>query len=114
MLKRCTMKHNRAEFLRSRDPTDIFYKRVLDMMRDYEISLAQALSWDMDGFMPFPQHGMLLTDEEDIEYYLHVNYLPESSRVFFSGVMQGKIPDYGLTNEEEDAEQKDAGSSSTA
>ena len=107
------MKHKRAEFLRSRDPTDIFYKRILDMMRDYSISLSQALSWDMDGFMPFPHRGMLLTDEEDVEYYLHVNYLPGSSRVFFSGVMLGKYPDYGFDNEEE-TEQKDAGSSSTA
>ena len=107
------MKHNRAEFLRSRDPTDIFYKRILDMMRDYEISLSQALNWDMEGFMPFPQRGILLTGEEDVEYYLHVNYLPESSRAFFSGVMLGKIPDYGFTDEEE-TKQKDAGSSSEA
>ncbi len=107
------MKHTRSTFQRSRDATDIYYKRVLDMMHDYDISLATALYWDMDGFMPYPNKGLLLTEDEEVDYYLSMNYLPESSKIFFSGVMSGKYPDYGLTDEKAETEQKDAGSSST-
>ncbi len=107
------MKHIRATHGRSRDPTDIYYKRILEMMRDYDLTMQDAISWDMDGFMPYPTKGMILTEEEEIDFYLHVNYVPAHSRVFFKGVALGAF-DYTLENEEEETEQKDAGSSSEA
>ncbi len=107
------MKHNRATLQRSRDATDIYYKRLLDMMNDYEISLKQAILWDLDGFMPYPSKGMILTAEEEIDYYLYMNYIPDDSRVFFSGVALGYFPDYGL-HEIEETDQKNAGSPSSS
>jgi len=107
------MKHIRATFGRSRDPTDIYYKRILEMMRDYDLTMQDTISWDMLGFMPFPQRSMLLSEEEEIEYYLHVNYIPADSRTFFKGVALGAY-DYTLEDEEDETQQKDAGSSSEA
>jgi hypothetical protein len=106
------MKHNKANFTRSRDPTDIFYKRILEMMRDYDLTMQDAINWDMDGFMPYPSRGMILTDEEEIDFYLHVNYVPESSRFFFTGVALG-LYDYTLKDKEEEAKQEDDRSAST-
>jgi len=88
------------------------YKRLLDMMNDYDISLKQAIEWDMLGFMPYPSKKIILTPEEEVDYYLHLNYVPEESRIFFGGVALGYFPDYGLTDEEAKTKQKDAGSPS--
>ena len=107
------MKYTRATLQRSRDATDIYYKRLLDMMNDYEISLRTAILWDFEGFMPYVSKGMMLSEEDEIDFYLHCNYIPQDSRIFFTGVALGYFPDYGFDNEEE-TEQKDAGSSSTA
>lgn len=106
------MKYTRATLQRSRDVVDIMYKRLLDMMNDYDISLKQAIEWDMLGFMPYPSKKVILTPEEEVDYYLHLNYIPEDSRIFFGGVALGYFPDYGLTDEKE-AKQKDAGSPSS-
>lgn len=105
------MKHHRASHLRSRDPTDIYYKRILEMMRDYDLTMQDAINWDMDGFMPYPSRGMILTDEEEVDFYLHTNYIPADSRSFFMGVAFGAF-DYTLKDEEEKDKQKNAGSSS--
>lgn len=105
------MKHIRATYGRSRDPTDVYYKRILEMMRDYDLTMQDAISWDMDGFMPYPARGMILTEEEEIDFYLHINYVPASSRVFFKGVALGAY-DYTLEEQKDETEQKDAGSSS--
>lgn len=83
------------------------------MMNDYDISLKQAIEWDMAGYMPYPVRGVILPLEEEVDYYLHINCISEESRIFFGGVVLGYFPDYGLTDEEE-TEQKDAGSSSPA
>lgn len=107
------MKHIKATHGRSRDPTDIYYKRILEMMRDYDLTMQDAIAWDMDGFMPYPKKGVILTEEEEIDFYLHMNYVPDNSRVFFQGVALGAF-DYTLEDEEEKAEQKDTGSSSEA
>lgn len=107
------MKHFKATNNRGRDPTDIYYKRILEMMRDYDLTMQDAIAWDMYGFMPYPTKGMILTEEEEIDYYLHMNYIPAHSRVFFQGVALGAF-DYTLKDEEEKTEQKDAGSSSEA
>jgi hypothetical protein len=107
------MKYSKAVTLRSRDPTDIYYKRILDMMCDYNISLKEAISWDMDGYMPYPNKGIMLSPEEEVDFYLYVNYVPEGPRIFFAGVALGQFPDYTIGDEEE-TEQKDAGSSSKA
>lgn len=107
------MKYTRATHQRSRDPVDILYKRLLDMMNDHDISLREAIEWDMLGFMPYePKSKIILTPEEEVDYYLHTNYISDENRVFFSGVALGYFPDYGLTDEEE-TEQKDTGSPST-
>lgn len=51
--------------------------------------------------------------KEEIDFYMHVNYVPEAPRMFFVGVALGEFPDYTIGDEEE-TQQKDAGSSSTA
>lgn len=107
------MNHRKSVAIRSRDPTDIYYKRILEMMRDYTITMQEAILWDMDGFMPSSSRGVILTDEEDIDFYLHVNYIPADSRFFFKGVALGFF-DYTLEEQEEKTEQKDSGSSSEA
>ena len=107
------MKHIAATGARSRDPTDIYYKRIMEMMRDYDLTMQDAIAWDMDGFMPYTRKNVILNEEEEIDYYLHMNYVPEHARVFFKGVAFGAF-DYTLEDEEEKAKQKDDGSSSKA
>ncbi len=107
------MKYTKATLQRSRNAVDVVYKRLLDMMNDYDISLKEAIEWDMLGFMPYPSKTTILTPEEEVDYYLHMNYVPEESRIFFSGVALGYFPDYGLTDVEEKTKQKDAGSPSS-
>ena len=102
-----------ATYTKSRDPTDIYYKRILEMMRDYKLSMQDAINWDMDGFMPYPSRGMILTDEEEIDFYLHINYIPADSRTFFTGVALG-FYDYTLEDKEEETNQEDDRSSSTS
>lgn len=107
------MKHSPASRVRSRYPTDIYYKRLIDMMSDYTISLKEAIQWDSCGFMPYMKKGVILTPEQELDHYLRVNYVPADSRYFFIGVALGHIPDYGLTDEdEEEIEQKDDGGTS--
>lgn len=105
------MKYNPATHLQTRDPTDIYYKRILEMMRDYNLTMQDAINWDMDGFMPYPSRKMILSDAETIDFYLHMNYIPEDSRTFFTGVALG-FYDYTLEDEEEETDQKDVGSPS--
>ena len=100
-----------ATYTKSRDPTDIYYKRILEMMRDYNLTMQDAINWDMDGFMPYPSRGMILTDEEEIDFYLHLNYIPADSRTFFTGVALG-FYDYTLEDKEEETDQEDDRSTS--
>ena len=93
------MKHVKASSSRSRAPIDIYYIRILEMMRDYDISMKEAIEWDFDGFMPCPQRGVILTPEEEIEFYLFINYIPEKALKFFQGIVLGYTPDYELINE---------------
>lgn len=107
------VKYTRATLQRSRDPTDIYYKRLIDMMADYDISLRQSILWDFDGFMPYPRKDVILSPEEEMDYYLYMNYLKDGDRTFFAGVALGYFPDYGLIDLEEETKQKNAGSTST-
>lgn len=93
----------------STDPTKIYYLRMLTMMADYGITLQEAIQWDYDGFMPFP-YELILSPEEEYDYYLHVNYLPDEDRKMFIDMALGKIPTYGLRRDKKKNEQKDAGS----
>jgi len=93
----------------SRDPIKIYYLRMLTMMADYGITLQEAIQWDYDGFMPFP-YELILSPEEEYDYYLHVNYLPDEDRKMFIDMALGKIPTYGLRRDKKKNEQKDAGS----
>ncbi len=79
------------------------------MMRDYSISMKEAIEWDFDGFMPCPQRGVILTPEEEIEFYLFINYIPEKDLRIFQGIALGYMPDYELINEET-TEQENKGS----
>lgn len=93
------------------DPTKIYYHRLLTMMADYSITLQEAIQWDYDGFMPFPLE-MIMSPEEEYDYYLHINYLPGENRKMFIDMALGKIPTYGLRRVKTETEQKDAGSTS--
>lgn len=97
----------------TRDPTKIYYTRMLTMMADYGITLQEAIQWDYDGFMPFP-YETILSPEEEFDYYLHVNYVPDENRKMFIDMALGKIPTYGLRRAKTETEQKDAGSSRQA
>jgi hypothetical protein len=103
------MKHIRASGSLSRAPIDIYYIRILEMMRDYNISMKEAIEWDFDGFMPCPQRGVILTPEEEIEFYLFINYIPKKDSRIFQGIALGYMPDYELINEET-AKQENKGS----
>lgn len=83
------------------------------MMRDYDISMREAIEWDFDGFMPYPRKNIILTPEEEIDFYLHMNHVPTKVSKFFAGVALGTSPNYGLENEKP-VEQKDTRSSGQA
>jgi hypothetical protein len=83
------------------------------MMRDYDLTMQDAILWDMDGFMPYLSRGIILTEEEEIDFYLYMNYVPDASRVFFQGVALG-IYDYTLEDEEKEADQENDRGASTS
>jgi hypothetical protein len=95
------------------DATKIYYLRMLTMMADYSSTLQEAIQWDYDGFMPFP-YEMILSPEEEYDYYLHCNYLPDDNRKMFVDMALGKIPTYGLRRDKTQTKQKDAGSTDQA
>lgn len=91
-------------------PSDVYLERILSMMNDYGISLAQAIAWDVEGFPPLYPGKIILTVEDELKYYYHVNRIPESDHQFFTDILTGREKDYGLTK----TKQKDDGSSEGA
>lgn len=94
------MKYTKAKYYRSINPVSMLSSRLVDMMNDYGITLRTAIEWDMLGFMPYESKRIMLTPEEEVEYYLYMNYIPESSRIFFTAIAMGELPDYVLTEDD--------------
>lgn len=71
---------------------EVFSERIVSMMRDYNISLKEAVTWDMEGFDSYDTKNI-----RHISHYLVVNGLTEyDDRLFYLKVMNGEIPNIGL------------------
>lgn len=92
------MKYTKHVTNHSHKPIDILYCRLYDMMNDYDISLKKAIEWDMLGFMPYP-YEQILTFQEEVEYYLIMNYISAQDRPLLLGTATGMLPDYELKPE---------------
>jgi hypothetical protein len=70
----------------------VFTERIVSMMRDYNISLKQAVIWDMEGFGNYNP-----TISAHIQHYLIVNgILNVNDRLFYIKVLRGFAPDIKL------------------
>lgn len=70
----------------------VFTERIVSMMRDYDISLKQAVLWDMEGFGNYDP-----TISAHIQHYLLVNGIRNANdRLFYIKVLRGFTPDIKL------------------
>lgn len=79
------------------DPENVFNKRIMDMMSEYQCTMREALEWDFEGF-EFDLRGMdkdLLKDE--FKFYMVKNYIPLNSDLipFYTSIILGE-QDFGL------------------
>lgn len=73
-------------------------ERLVSMMRDYGITLKQAVIWDMEGFGNYnpklPSH---------VQHYLLVNGITNvEDRLFYIKLLRGLSPDIALKELESD------------
>ena len=75
----------------------IFNDRIVTMMKDYQISMRQALEWDFEGFENILQQSweenML---EHDFKYYLWQNGIRDDYWPFYADIFMGRANDMGL------------------
>ena len=70
----------------------VLTERLVSMMRDYDITLKQAVMWDMEGFDNYnpkiPSH---------VQHYLLVNgIINVEDRLFYIKLLRGLSPDIAL------------------
>lgn len=88
------LKQDRTKRLRIKN-LEVFNERLVSMMRDYDISLRQAIIWDMEGFDNYNYKR-----DTHLQHYLIVNGIVDvEDRLFYLRVMKRVLPDYKLTTE---------------
>jgi len=72
-------------------------KRILEMMNEYDISLSEAIEWDMDGFPDAPNnYGEDNDIPYEIDFYLWTNGVTYSQSLYYRDVLLGKEPNKKL------------------
>ena len=76
----------------------VLTERLISMMRDYNITLKQAVMWDMEGFDNYnPKIAA------HIQHYLLVNGVNNvDDRLFYIKIVKGLSPDIVLSHLESD------------
>lgn len=83
---------NKADIYR-RINLKVYAERLVSMMKDYDITLKEAISWDMEGFGNY--NPSLVSH---IHHYLVANGLHDTDdRLFYVKVMRGLVPDFKLS-----------------
>lgn len=76
-----------------------FRTRLVTMMKDYNISLNEAMEWDFEGFHNdvdrSEAEGML---EPDFHYYLFQNKVDPSHYCWYTDIFMGRQSDMKLRN----------------
>lgn len=73
----------------------IFMERLIQMMRDYSLTLGEAIEWDMEGFHTAPGANEM-DFEYELDYYFWSNGLDYSKSRFYSDIVDGRISDIEL------------------
>lgn len=71
----------------------VFERRILTMMKDYNISMSKAIEWDMDGEWDLDRYDT----HKMIHRYVELNNLSEETGDFIVGIYLGLINDRMLT-----------------
>lgn len=73
----------------------IYNRRLVSMMKDYDISLKEAIEWDMSGF----QHHYKLSYDSHVAHYLNSNGITDKDSIlYYLKVLRGKLPDLKLSD----------------
>jgi hypothetical protein len=74
----------------------VFNERLVSMMKDYDITLKQAIIWDMEGFDNYNYKK-----DTHLQHYLIVNGIIDvEDRLFYLRVVKGISPDIKLRDEQ--------------
>lgn len=74
----------------------VYIKRIISMMKDYDLSMKDAILWDMDGFMEAPGANDMDFLYE-LDFYFWSNGLKLEDTVLYHDVVTGKDTDYVLS-----------------
>lgn len=74
----------------------VYIKRIISMMKDYDLSMKDAILWDMDGFMEAPSANDMDFLYE-LDFYFWSNGLKLEDTVLYHDVVTGKDTDYVLS-----------------
>lgn len=76
----------------------VFNERLVSMMKDYTITLKQAIIWDMEGFDSYDYRK-----DTHLQHYLIVNGIVDvEDRLFYLKIVKGLSPDIKLTARQDD------------
>jgi hypothetical protein len=83
------------------DPLKIFSDRIFGMMKDYEVSMGEALWWDFEGFhhntLEYYKRGGMELVEEKFHIYLEQNKIVEQGhKSFYVEIFMGRDDDIML------------------
>ena len=73
------------------DNHELFFTRILGMMKDYDISLRTALEWDAEGL------ELNIFNARDQVLYLNANKLSKDMHSYYIGIMSGTESDMVVT-----------------
>lgn len=73
-----------------------FATRIVTMMAEYDLSMKDAMLWDMEGFSDAPGANEMDFAYE-LDYYFWLNGLQLDETSLYHDIMTGENPDYVLT-----------------
>ena len=82
--------------LNTKNNQSTFISRIVTMMAEYNISMQDAMLWDMEGFTDAPGANDMDFLYE-LDYYFWLNGLQLDETSLYHDIMTGENPDYVLT-----------------
>lgn len=73
-----------------------FATRIISMMNEYDLSMKDAMLWDMEGFSDAPGANEMDFAYE-LDYYFWLNGLQLDETTLYREIMSGNHNDYVLT-----------------